>query len=413
MQLTENQKRAVESVDVSTAIIAGAGSGKTEVLTQRLIYILNSGKINLNQILCVTFTEKAAHELKKRVAQYLPEESKKDLPWAAIGTFHSFCLNLLREQAPLLGFSGAIEVWDEHTARLAIHRHCRKTLLEALDNKEPEAVLLLDAFEFRETLLLLEELMQFRWHFEGTMDNGPWTMDQKQKTLHFATTYLYKKILSSYTAEKKEREVMDFQDLEMEALNLLNTNKEVLKQYQSRFKHILVDEVQDINDLQKNLIEMLFNPKENRLCMVGDPKQSIYRFRGANVTGLQSLSDKILKAGGHRIELQENFRSRPAILNWINALFENIFPANLFIPLIPTREKTTEANIHLLPIDGNKKLSNENRRKIEAERIVEYIQHLVHSGKNSYGDITLLFQALSDIRHYEKALRAAQIPYRL
>jgi len=123
MQLTQNQKRAVESMDVSTAIIAGAGSGKTEVLTQRLIYILNSGKVNLNQILCVTFTEKAAHELKKRVAQYLPEKSKKDLPWAAIGTFHSFCLNLLREQAPLLGFSGTPSVWDEHTARLSIHRH--------------------------------------------------------------------------------------------------------------------------------------------------------------------------------------------------------------------------------------------------------------------------------------------------
>ncbi|OGQ05430.1 MAG: hypothetical protein A3F82_00535 [Deltaproteobacteria bacterium RIFCSPLOWO2_12_FULL_44_12] len=415
MQLTKNQKLAIESTEKPTAIIASAGSGKTEVLTQRLKVILNSGKVGLNQILAITFTEKAAQELKRRIASGLSDSKKQELAFANVGTFHGFCLNLLKEQAPLLHFSDNPSVWDEHTAKLAIHRHCREQLLKALDAKEPNALFLVEELEFRHALLLLEELLQFRWHAEkhiGTRDYGPKTMDQEGRLLE-ATRNLYKKILESYTEEKSRRQTLDFQDLEILALNLLTTNEEVLKNYQNRFAHILVDEVQDINDLQRELIRLLFNPSKNCLCVVGDPKQSIYRFRGANVEGFKIIVDWIVKAGGHLVELNENFRSRPEILQFVNHTFQQLFSPVEKTALVATRERRKDPALEILAISADLKTSKEERRKTEALLIAQTIQKSCSQGKKSFGDFALLFQSLSDVRHYEKAFKAFGIPYHL
>ena len=173
MQLTENQKQAVESIDKPTAIIAGAGSGKTEVLTQRLLKILESGNASLSQILCITFTDKSALEMKRRIAKALPQETRAHLFSAPIGTFHGFFLNLIRENAPLLGLSEWMSVWDEHTAKLAIHRHCRAALLKGLDDKDPDTLAMVEQLEFRNALLLFEELLQFRWHAEKHLQKLP------------------------------------------------------------------------------------------------------------------------------------------------------------------------------------------------------------------------------------------------
>ncbi|MBI4124614.1 MAG: UvrD-helicase domain-containing protein, partial [Deltaproteobacteria bacterium] len=183
MKLTASQQQAIESVDHSTAIIAGAGSGKTEVLTGRLLYLLKEKGFNLSQILCVTFTEKAAQEMKARVARQVDPEIKKELPWAAIGTFHGICLGILKEHSPRLGLPPLFSVWDEATAKLEIHRAGRQILLRALQEKEAAAVLLVETMEFRNALLLLEELMQFRWHWGRTTDHGLRTTDLKEKEL--------------------------------------------------------------------------------------------------------------------------------------------------------------------------------------------------------------------------------------
>lgn len=413
MNLTENQKLAIESWDQPTAIIAGAGSGKTEVLTQRLLQIINSKKVDLNQILAITFTEKAAAELKWRISKNLSSKQRENLPWAEIGTFSSFCLNQLKEFAPLLGFSNAATVWNEHTVRLAIHKHCRKILLDSLEERRPEALLLIEELEFRHTLFILEELMHFRWHADKVWKQECKTNEKRERELWSATKFLYEKAKKCYTEEKQERQVFDFQDLEILTLQLLSRNSAVKKMLQNRFKQILVDEVQDINDLQRGLLIHLFDPKKNVLCIVGDPKQSIYRFRGANVYGFQSLVDHIVESGGQKVELKENFRSRPGILRFVNHTFNNLFQPSHHSPLEPTKEDTNQPAVSLLPIPGEKKTNSEERRKQEAFVITQAILQKVRKKERPFGDFALLFQSLIDVRHYTQAFQQAGIPYRL
>ena len=419
MQLTENQKQAVESIDKPTAIIAGAGSGKTEVLTQRLLKILESGNASLSQILCITFTDKSALEMKRRIAKALPQETRAHLFSAPIGTFHGFFLNLIRENAPLLGLSEWMSVWDEHTAKLAIHRHCRAALLKGLDDKDPDTLAMVEQLEFRNALLLFEELLQFRWHAEKHLQNRPSFVRRGRGEVDLphpnptltkgreAVASLFQKISDAYDFEKKTRQVLDFQDLEILTLQLLTQHKESLKKIQSRFKHILVDEVQDTNDLQHQILKALFAPPGNILCVVGDPKQSIYRFRGANVEGFQSISKLILENKGHLIDLKENFRSRPAIIHFINHLFSKE-------GLQSQRDPAPETGLELMEIEPpSGKNSSELLRKTEAKAIARYIQNHVRTEGKHYGDIALLFQSLNDARFYEQALRDANIPYRL
>ncbi|MDP2599793.1 MAG: UvrD-helicase domain-containing protein [Deltaproteobacteria bacterium] len=406
MKLTRNQKLAIESIDRPTAIIAGAGSGKTEVLIGRLLHILKNQDLELGQILCATFTEKSALELKRRIARHLSEKMKLELPFSPIGTFHGFFLNLIKEHASHLGLSEWVSVMDEHTAKLTLHKHCRRGLLDALQNRDPNAMLLTEALEFKQALLLLEELMQFRWH-AGRCLKVPGSF------LPRATENLYQKILAAYTLEKRERQSLDFQDFEILALELLRNNKDVLQKTQRRFQHILVDEAQDINDLQREILELLFQPKQNCLCIVGDPKQSIYRFRGANWEGFNKIVNKIREANGHLIDLKENFRSRPPILDFVNHTFAPLFSSQESAPLVATREEAPETGVEILAVASPPKTSKEGLRKREAEEITKYIQSLVREKKARFGDIALLFQALSDTRFYEEAFRNANIPYRL
>ena len=404
--LTQNQKQAIESINKPTAIIAGAGSGKTEVLIGRLLHILKKRGRELGQILCVTFTEKSALELKKRITPHLSEKMKRELPFSPIGTFHSFFLNWIKEQAPHLGLSEWVSVLDEHTTKLVIHKHCRKELLDALQNRDPNALLLIEAIEFKQALLLLEELMHFRWHAKKVLANN----DQKMiKETHV----LYQRILDRYTDEKWKRQTLDFQDLEILVLDLLRQNKEILKKTQHRFHHILIDEAQDMNDLQREIVELLFQPKQNCLCIVGDPKQSIYRFRGANWEGFNTIVNRILKNKGHLIDLKENFRSRPPLLDFINQTFSPLFSSEEYLPLIATRETAAETGVSILPVATAPKTSKEELRKQEAQTIAKYIQSVVRQKKARFGDMVLLFQSLNDTRFYEEAFRKMNIPYRL
>lgn len=413
MKLTWDQIKAVESIDKPTAIIAGAGSGKTEVLTARLVHILKNTPTTLNQILAITFTEKSANEMKQRIASHLDPETKKELPWAMIGTFHSFCLNILKEHAPLIGLSHLTSVWDEHTSRLAIHKHCRQTLLTALHSRQKEALELVEELEFRNVLMLLEELMAFRWHWEQRKSNIKDQRSKKEEELFEATGKLYDQALKNYDEEKNFRQALDFQDLEILTLKLFQENREILKNVQNRFEHILIDEAQDLNDLQQELIGLLFNPKKNILCLVGDPKQSIYRFRGANVDGFQKMVRAIGEAKGESLQLRENFRSRPGILEWINPLFSHLFDPSEYSPLLATREPTPEQNVLILSVEAPPEASKEERRKREAAEIARHIQTEVSQNKRAFGDFALLFQSLTEVRIYEAAFKEAGIPYRV
>lgn len=402
MNLTETQAEVVQSGSRSTAIIAGAGSGKTEVLTQRLIRIVESGEATLHQILAITFTEKAAAELKKRVASKLTDGQKEELPWAALQTFHSFCFDTLKNEAAGLGLSDNIAIWDDPSARLAIFHHCRQTLLEQLEAKGPEAILLVESLEFRESMALLEKLMQERWSF------SQWSSQSSPADeLDAATRKLFEIIDRNYTLEKEEKGVLDFQDLEILTLRLLQENSGVRARLQKRFRYIFVDEVQDINDLQKELLTALFDPQKNKLCVVGDPKQSIYRFRGSNVTNVERLVDRTCRSGGQKIELRQNFRSVPLILEFVN----HLFPEEA--PLLPMLENAKGSALNLLEVPLPPKSNVKEMRKAEAESIAGWIDAETATGARRFGDFALLFQSLTEARPYAQALQKRGIPHRL
>ncbi|MDO8494664.1 MAG: ATP-dependent helicase, partial [Deltaproteobacteria bacterium] len=411
MERTESQKRAIESVTQPTAVIAGAGSGKTEILTGRLLHILEHTTTTLHQILAVTFTDKSALELKRRIASQLPEESRDLLPFASIGTIHSFCLNLLQEQAPLIGLHDRVNVWDEHTTHLHIHQAARQTVLAALDRKEVAVLEMVEELDFPQMLILLEDLMNARWHAERVLLRSK-SGDEKEERFLQATKNLYNETRERYDRFKRERSALDFQDLEILTLQLLTQNAGVRKIVQERFTHILVDEAQDLNDLQRELLQIIFNPKTNCLCIVGDPKQSIYRFRGANVENFKILVGMIREAGGIEVSLNENFRSRPEILALINKTFEPIFSADFFTPLLPTKEPSDSPAIHVLSIPTPEETDAESLRKAESALIAARIEEMVAAGEAKYADFVLLFSSLNDIRYYEMALRHHDIPYR-
>lgn len=413
MKQTANQKLAIESWDRSTAIIAGAGSGKTEVLTQRLLQIIGSKKVDLSQILAITFTEKAASELKRRIAKNLSPQQREELPWAAIGTFSSFCLNLLKEYAPLLGYPGTTTVWKEPRARLAIHKQCRKTVLEGLERKDSAALFLVEEIEWRYTLSLLEELLQYPWHADQMWKNQITTEDKKEKRLWEAAKHLFIQAQLSYQNEKREKQVFDFQDLENLCWKLLKNYPDIRTQLQHRFKHILVDEAQDLNDLQRSILEDLFSPQKNIFCLVGDPQQSIYRFRGANPRGFQKLVHKVLESNGLLIELRENFRSRPPLLHFVNQTFQNLFSKTEPGPLEPTRENGEQPSLWQFVVPSGEKQSSEDRRKEEALAIAKIILYKVKREEKKFDDFCLLFQSLNDVRHYTQTFQKAGIPYRL
>lgn len=406
MKLTERQREAIESWQRPTAMIAGAGSGKTEVLTERLLALLLSKKVDLHQILAITFTEKSAQELKNRIAMKLTPEQKEELPWAMIGTFHSFCLELLKEHAPLVGFSDHPLVLDEQTARLAIHRACQTSLLAFLEKRDAETLLAVEELEFRPTLSLLEELLHFRSHANTLWELSlAKTTEKLEREILVGLKSLYLESLHRYQTEMKKRQALDFQDLEIEALKLLKKNGEVRRTLQARYKQILVDEAQDLNDIQREILELLFEPKHNVLCLVGDPKQSIYRFRGANVAGFQKLVALIESHQGSVISLKENFRSRPGILNFIN----HLFPLE---SLDATREENGPG-IWQMPIENAEGASKEMLRKIEAQKIARMIADEIKMEKKKFGDVALLFQSLKDVRFYMEALRQRGIPFRI
>lgn len=407
--LTEKQREAVESWNESTAMIAGAGSGKTEVLTRRLLAVLESGKAGLHQILAITFTEKAAYDLKRRVAEKMNPEQREEIPWAAIGTFHAFCLELIREHAPLLGLADNPGVWDEPTAKLAIHKVCRQALLKLLEEKDRDTLLAVQELDFKNILALLEELLHFRWHTESLWDLS--SGGAREKALMEAAQSLYRRCAAAYAEEKNRRRALDFQDLEILALRLLEKEKEIRNRMVSRFAYLFVDEAQDLNDLQKKILSLLFNPGKNTLCLVGDPKQSIYRFRGANVAGFDEWVRQITRTGGRRVALNENFRSRPRILDFVNRLFGELMGVQTYAPLEATRGEDPES-LALLPVAASGGSARENR-EAEAEAIAAWIAREIRAGKRKCGDFALLFQTLKESRFYTQALQRAGIPYRL
>ncbi len=383
-ELTKNQIEAVQDKNRFLAITAGAGSGKTRVLIERVSYLIEQKLAQLDSILAITFTDKAALELKNRLSK--AAENELTIATANIGTFHSFCSRILRENAPEIGLDPDFSVLEEHSAGILSRKSVKETLLRLLAEKNATAELLIEELEFKDAIACVEELMGYRWHAHKL--DSHFSGNDREAELRKAALFCFEQAEAAYAAAKGID--LDFQDLEIRAIELLSKS-ELRAKYQKRFRYILVDEFQDVNDTQAELVGLLYNPKENHLTIVGDPKQSIYRFRGANVHEFEKAVTSAVKT----VHLKENFRSAPHILEYINGLFPK------FEALVPTKEHIAESAF-VVEVGSTDDDNIETMREKEAKAIAGILPSLD-------GDTACLFYSLNNVDIYSRELSAKGI----
>ncbi|MBI4212592.1 MAG: UvrD-helicase domain-containing protein, partial [Deltaproteobacteria bacterium] len=243
MELTESQLEAASSIDQSVAVIAAAGSGKTSVLVERCLRAIQAG-VPFEKLLIITFTEKAAGELKHRLSQHLPQALKTSLTDAWIGTFHAFCTRILSRHASLLHINPQFRILDEGAGRLLTHQAAQTTFLSLLETGNEHAALLVEALEFRNVIGLLEDLMAFRWHSQQLFSHGTLGSPEDQPLLT-AVTHCFTKACDELQRYFHDAGQLDFQALETMTLHLFTSHPDILHMYQERFRHLFVDEYQD------------------------------------------------------------------------------------------------------------------------------------------------------------------------
>jgi ATP-dependent exoDNAse (exonuclease V) beta subunit len=391
--LTANQLKAIEDNNRLLTVTAGAGSGKTRVLIERVGRILTQKKASLSDFLVITFTDKAASELRSRLLKTVEDDFA--VISAHIGTFHSLCSRILKEHAPVIGIDPDFKVVEPYAALIAIRKTIKETLLRALKQGDENARLIIDELDFKNTANCLLDLMEYRWHADKLCQSeGKIGADDKiserENMLRNAIFGLFGKIRDEYRFKNGEN--LDFQDLEIFTILLLQ-NADIRSQYQKRFKYILVDEFQDINDTQAELINLLHDPKINSLAVVGDPKQSIYRFRGANVHQFEKFVEKSKNA----VRLGDNFRSGEPIISFVNSAFPNF-------ETMASGTKKDGAIVTAVFIGSKEDEKIDLRRKNEALALAKIASELE-------GTTACLFYSLSDYEIYGKTLHEMGIPH--
>ena len=298
-KLNKEQKDAVLSTEGPNLIVAGAGSGKTRVLTTRLMHIIDKKKAFPNQILCVTFTNKAAKEMQNRVMQHL-KGSSSSIPW--LGTFHSISVKILRRHAEALGYKSNFTILDTDD---------QKKLLRNIVKAED-----LDAKKFSPQLIL--------YHIDQWKNKGLLPKDVKlEKSSSILKSIL--KIYEIYQNKTKDLNAFDFGDLILFCVKLFEDHKDIKEIYNNNFKYILVDEFQDTNFIQNKWLNLLVNEEEN-ICCVGDDDQSIYSWRGAEIKNFLTFDQ--IYPNCKVFKLEQNYRSTKNILQTASNLISNNLTVN-------------------------------------------------------------------------------------
>ncbi len=404
--LTPEQQKAAHVIDRSVGIVANAGSGKTRVMVERVAHILASGTARLSQILVVTFTEKAAQELKSRLAVRLPEH-QLDLMTAPITTFHGFAMRVLRDHAPTLGLPAAFQILSEGEADALLHQAVEETLLDLVDHNDPNATLLCQRFKFRKLIANLIPLLEDRWSFNHHIDSI--AVGEAASECESAIIAVFQKCNDHYTQLKRATDSLDFHDLEIMTWQLFRDDNRILSDYQRQFKHLLVDEFQDTNPLQTEIVRQLFTPPDNILCIVGDPKQSIYRFRRADVRCFANVLTTISESGGQTIVLPDNFRSAPAIVDFVNTVCATI---PHYTPLVARETAPEFPSILAVPLHTDDKISANERRLREAAAVAALMPALKER-HGSFGNIACLFQTRASLGLWADVLRKTGLPVHL
>ncbi|GBD98994.1 ATP-dependent DNA helicase PcrA [bacterium BMS3Abin07] len=368
--LNTQQKKAVKSIDSPLLILAGAGSGKTRVITHKYAYLLSSSKLKPSDILTVTFTNKAAGEMKERICRMVHCDMDKN--W--IGTFHSQCNKILKREIHRLGYKNDFIIYDNHDACNLI-KHILKELkiYEALYKGVASRISAL-----KSSLLTADEFVA---------SDDSFGFDEK-----LARVYMM------YQYEMKRCNAIDFDDLIMLTVRLFNEYPEVLSKYQRTFKYVLVDEFQDTNPAQYALLKCLVS-RMKKFCAVGDDDQSIYRFRGADVGNMASLEKDF--PGLNVIKLEQNYRNTQHILNVSNSI----------ISKNPVRK---EKKLWTARTDGDKVSHYWFGTELEeAKYIAKIIKEMYLKGKHTYKDMAIFYRVNMQSRAIEDALKSERIPYRI
>ena len=370
--LNPPQREAVAQTEGPVLILAGAGSGKTRVLTHRIAYLMEEMGVNPWNILAITFTNKAAQEMRERVDKLVGFGSESI--W--VSTFHSACVRILRRHIDNLGYDTNFTIYDTDDQKSLMKDVCRKLNIDTKVYKERS--LLAQISHAKDELLTPDD------------------MEMKA-----AGDYNMKKVASvyrEYQAALRKNNALDFDDLIVKTVELFQNCGAVLEYYQERFKYIMVDEYQDTNTAQFKFISLLAQKYEN-LCVVGDDDQSIYKFRGANIGNI--LGFERVFPDAKVIRLEQNYRSTKNILNAANQVIAN----------------NTERKAKTLWTE-NEEGSKVHFRQFfnayeEAEYVAGEIGKMKREGLGSYRDCAILYRTNAQSRIFEEKFIAANIPYKL
>ena len=375
-ELNAAQRAAVEYNDGPQLVIAGAGSGKTRVLTYKIAYLLEDG-VHAGNILALTFTNKAAREMKSRIANLVGEPVARYL-W--MGTFHSICTRILRQEAELIGYTRDFTIYDTTDSKSVIKHIVKDMQLEEKTYK-PSAIL--------SRISLAKNQLLSPTSYSSNRD---YTMQDR-----FARIPEVSRIYAEYNRRLKACNAMDFDDLLFMTNTLFKNHEEVLHKYQNIFRYILVDEYQDTNYSQYLIVKRLAEP-ENLICVVGDDAQSIYSFRGANIENILTFQKGY--ANAQLFKLERNYRSTQTIVNAANSLIRH------------NRGQIPKAVYSELALGERLQFSTYMSDRDEGKAVAQQIK-LLHRQGYDYESIAVLYRTNAQSRVIEDELRHLGIPYRI
>ena len=371
--LNKPQYEAVTHTDGPLLVIAGAGSGKTRVLTHRIAYLISEKGVKPWNIIAITFTNKAAKEMKERIGRILGEEMARDM-W--VGTFHSMCVRILRREIERQGYERNFLIFDTSDAKTVI-KECLKEL--NMDEKI-----------FNDKFLLSEISKAKNDLIDPIKYQSKYASDYKMSKV--ANVY------SLYQTKLKKNNALDFDDIINITITIFKENPDVLEYYQDKFKYVLVDEYQDTNKAQDMLIALIAQ-KSNNVCVVGDDQQSIYKFRGADIGNILSFENRFKNT--RVIKLEQNYRSTKSILNVANEVIKN-------------NTGNVKKNLWTDNDEGNKpKIFQGGNEYDEANFVVSEINHLRREEYYKYSDFTILYRTNAQSRVFEEILMREGIPYKV
>ena len=370
-KLNERQKEAVLATEGPVLVLAGAGSGKTTVLVNRIAYMISEKHIRPWNILAITFTNKAAREMKDRIERLLGDTAK-DM-W--IGTFHSVCVRILRSCIDLLGYSRDFVIYDTADTKTVM-----KECLRELDIDEK-------SFPVRNVLSIISNAKN------DLMDAA--TFENVYKSDYRMS--IIAKIYYRYQTKLRKNNAVDFDDIILNTVKNLSENPDVLSKYQDKFRYILVDEYQDTNNSQYLLINLLAQANRN-LCVVGDDDQSIYKFRGANIGNILNFEDDYSDV--QKITLDQNYRSTQNILDAANSVISN-------------NKGRMGKSLWTSNGDGNKVFVYTGTNEYDEARYIarQIKKHFDEQG--SFSDCAILYRTNAQSRVIEEMLMRESVPYKV